>query len=165
MKYIWARAEAQRSQLLCIFLCFLCFFVANSCNALITFSSQELIDTDLSLKPDFIWIRPTVSIRIERPPGAPLVIVRNSNRWQERKQKLGCSAGYRVQLRKQQHKPLLPFIFLTNDGSLTNKMEELHSEIYYNRFVWACYLLIITESWLHPQISDASPPGLQQRLW
>lgn len=147
------------------FLCFLCFFIASSCNALITFSSQELIDTDLSLKLDFIWIGPTVSIRIARPPGAPSVIVRNSKRWQERNKKLGCRTGYRVQLQKQQHKPLLPFIFLTNDRSHTNKMEELQSKIYYNHFVRACYLLIITESWLHLQISDVSPPGLQQRLW
>lgn len=30
-------------------------FVATSCNTLNTFHHQEMIDIDLSLKPDFIW--------------------------------------------------------------------------------------------------------------
>lgn len=107
----------------------ICFWVASSCNALITFSHQELIDIGLSMNPDFMsdW---TDSI----PPEIVRlwVIVGNSKQLRllrQRKQKRRCRACYRVELQKQQNKPLFPSIFFTNGKSLANKIEELQSEI------------------------------------
>lgn len=135
------------------FFCFLCLYVASSCNALITFSDQELIEIGLSLNPDFTsdWTD-SIPPDIARPPSTPLVVVGNSKQctWhRERKHKQECRACYCVQLQKQQHNPLLPSIFLTNTRCLAKKTEEQQSKIYYNRFLQEFCLLIITESCLH----------------
>lgn len=97
-----------------------------------------------------------------RPPDALWVIVWNSkgHRWRR--------VGYRIELRKQHHKSQLPSIFLTITRSFPNKTEDLHSKTYYNRFVWQCSLLIVTESWLHPNICLSGGTGLDftpPELW
>lgn len=64
--------------------------------------------------------------------------------------------GMLVWLRKQPHKPLLPSIFLMNARSLANKMDELQSKIAKNHLIRECCVLIVTESWLHPQIPNGT---------
>lgn len=70
---------------------FLCLFTPSSCNALITFSPQELIDTGLSVNLDFTLDRTdSIPTEIGRPPSALWVKVGNSKwrrRHRERKQK------------------------------------------------------------------------------
>lgn len=148
---------------------FLCNFVVSSCNT--DHFQSSCTDRYWSQPEPGLYFRLDQSIlpEIVRPPGAPWVIVVNSNqcwRWRERKQKRGCRADYRIQLRKQQHKPLLSSIFLTNARFLANKMEELQSETYYNCFVWKHCVLIVTEAWLHLLIPDVSVelPGQTLRL-
>ncbi|KAI2659609.1 putative RNA-directed DNA polymerase from transposon BS [Labeo rohita] len=78
-------------------------------------------------------------------------------RWRrERKQRQGCTSGVMLRLRKQLYKPPLPSLYLANARSLVNKMDYLELQLAGNRYVQDCCLLIITETWLHPDIPDAS---------
>ncbi|XP_053532800.1 multivesicular body subunit 12Ba isoform X1 [Ictalurus punctatus] len=54
------------------------------------------------------------------------------------------------------HKPPLPSLFLSNARSLVNKIDNLELQLAGNRYVRDCCVLIITETWLHPRIPDAS---------
>ena len=61
-----------------------------------------------------------------------------------------------LRLRKQPHKPPLPSLYLSNAGSLVLKMDDLEPQLAGNRYVRDCCVLIITETWLHLDIPDAS---------
>lgn len=65
---------------------------------------------------------------------------------------------------KQQHKQPTSNHLPQQCQIPANKTEELRSEIYYNCFVQECCLLIVTESWLHPNIPNASVEVLGQTL-
>lgn len=59
-------------------------------------------------------------------------------------------------LRKTPHKPSLLSLFLSHARSIVNKMGELGLQLEDNRLIRGCYVVIISESWLHPAISDAA---------
>lgn len=94
-----------------------------------------------------------------RLPGSPWIVVgsgRQRRRRRERKQKQGCRSGSLLRLRKQPHKPPLLSLYLSNVRSKVHKTDELELQLARNRCVGDCCVLIITESWLHPGIPDAS---------
>ncbi|KAK0137703.1 hypothetical protein N1851_026097 [Merluccius polli] len=96
---------------------------------------------------------------IARPPGSPPIVVRSRRRRRgrrERKQKRGCRSGIMLRLRKQPHKPPLPSLYLSNARSLVQETDDLELQLAGNRYVRDCCVLIITETWLHPDIPDAS---------
>ena len=61
-----------------------------------------------------------------------------------------------LRLRKQPHKPPLLSLYLSNARSLVHKMDDLQLQLAGNRYVRDCCVLIITETWLHLGIPDAS---------
>lgn len=96
---------------------------------------------------------------IARLPGSPWIVVgsrRRRRRRRERKQKRGRRSGVMLRLRKQPHKPSLPSLYLSNARSLVHKTDDLELQLAGNRYVRDCCVLIITETWLHPRIPDAS---------
>nr|XP_049595883.1 uncharacterized protein LOC125980593 [Syngnathus scovelli] len=96
---------------------------------------------------------------IARPPGSPWIVVgsgRRRRRRRERKQKRGRRSGLMLRLRKQPHKPPLPSLFLSNARSLLHKMDDLDLQLTGNHYVRDCCVIIITETWLRPDIPDAS---------
>lgn len=96
---------------------------------------------------------------IARPPGSPWIVVgsrRRRRRRRERKQKRGRRSGVMLRLRKLPHKPPLPSLYLSNARSLVHKTDDLELQLTGNRHVRDCCVLIITETWLHPDIPDAS---------
>lgn len=143
-------ARAQCSQLLCKFLCcwgfFLCLFTPSSCNALITFSPQELIDTGLSVNLDFTLDRTdSIPTEIGRPPSALWVKVGNSKwrrRHRERKQKPDAELAIASDCANNNTKPCFhPSCSPTPEPLQKKKKEnkektvELQSEIYYKCLV------------------------------
>lgn len=158
-------AAARGSQLLCTFLCFLCtfcLFLTHSCISKLIYNRQNLIDIGFQAKMEIASAfteTHNIPPEIARPPGAPWIVVgpsRHRRRRKERKQKRGCQAGLLARLRKQPHRPPLPSILLMNARSLANKMDELQSRIAYNHLIRECCLLIVSETWLHPQIPNAT---------
>lgn len=96
---------------------------------------------------------------IARPPGSPWIVVgsrRRRRRRRERKQKRGRRSGALLRLRNRPHKPPLPSLYLSNARSLVHKMDDLEVQLAGNRYVRDCCVMIITETWLHPGIPDAS---------
>ncbi len=61
-----------------------------------------------------------------------------------------------LRLRKQPHKPPLPSLYLSNARSLVHKTDDLELQLAGNRYVCDCCVLIITKTWLHPHIPNAS---------
>lgn len=53
-------------------------------------------------------------------------------------------------------KPPLPSLYLTNARSMVHKTDDLEIQLAGNRYVRECCALIITETWLHTQIPDAT---------
>lgn len=68
--------------------------------------------------------------------------------------KVGAEAGLLARLRKQPHKFPLPSIYLTN--TMVHKTDELELQLAANHYIHNCCVLIITTTWLHPQIHDAA---------
>ena len=101
----------------------------------------------------------TAKIQYTRQSGSPWIVVgsrRRHRRRRERKQKRGRRSGVLLRLRKQPHKPPLPSLYLSNARSLVHKTDYLDLQLAGNRYVCDCCVLIITETWLHPDIPDAS---------
>lgn len=73
-----------------------------------------------------------------------------SQTWRERKQKHGCKSGLLLRRRNQLPKPLLQSLHLSSSRSKWTTC------ITGNRSVRDCCVLIITESWLHQRLLDAS---------
>ncbi|XP_032419030.1 uncharacterized protein LOC116720089 [Xiphophorus hellerii] len=96
---------------------------------------------------------------IARSPGAPWITIaagRKRRRRRERRQKRGCRAGVLARLRRQPHKPPLPSLFLSNARSLANKMDELRLQAASHSAVKDSCILLITETWLHPDVADSA---------
>ncbi|KAK0146537.1 hypothetical protein N1851_014143 [Merluccius polli] len=92
-----------------------------------------------------------------RVPGFKLNRTRSSfipSAIRRRRQKRGCRAG--ALARRQPLKPPLPSLFLTNAGSLANKMDELRLQARANNVVKDSCILLITETWLHSSIPDSA---------
>lgn len=139
-------AVARGSPLLCTLLCFLCLFNflrTHICHSNPFYSRLDLIGIGFQAKTGITRAfsrTHNIPPEIARPPGAPWIVVGSSRcrRRRERKQKHGCCAGRLAQLRKQPHRLPLPSIFLTNARSLANKIDELQSQIAYNRLIREC---------------------------
>lgn len=71
-------------------------------------------------------------------------------------QKPGRRSGLLLRLKSNPHKPPLPSQYLTNARSIPNRTDDLDLQLTGNRSVRDCCVLIITETWLHPKIPDAS---------
>ncbi|XP_051778499.1 extracellular calcium-sensing receptor-like [Erpetoichthys calabaricus] len=69
---------------------------------------------------------------------------------------VGHRSGVMLRLKKQPHQPLLPSLYLTNARSLVHKTDDFELQLAGNHYVRDCCVLIITETWLHPGIHDAS---------
>ena len=140
-------------------------------HAAVTFSTKhysrlDLLDIGFQLKfmekmtisSDFHRTH-NIPEEIARPAGSPWIVIGSGRRrrWRrERKQRRGCRAGLLARLRKQPLKPPLPSLYLTNARSLVNKTDDLEIQLAGNRYVRECCVLIITETWLHTQIPDAT---------
>ncbi len=155
-------AAARSSSLLCTFLCFVCLFCLFPTHPCHSYTRQELIGIGYRAKMDITTdFSRTHNIpqEIARPPSATWIVdgrTRRRRRRREQKQKRGRRAGLLARLRKQPHRPPLPSILLVNARSLANKMDELQSQIAYNCLIRECCLLIVSESWLHPLIPNAT---------
>ena len=131
------------------------------CEAKHFYSHTELLiglRCQVAVTSDFQWNH-NIPLDIARPPESPWIVVgpsKRRRRRKERKQKRGCRAGLLAQLRKQPHKPPLTSIFLTNARSIVHKIDELELHLAANCFVRDCCVMIITETWLHQLIPDAS---------
>ncbi|XP_072771248.1 uncharacterized protein [Nerophis lumbriciformis] len=146
------------------FLLFFMFFflLCTTCTANTRYTRQSLLDIgnshQISVSSDFHHEH-NIPDDIARAQGSPWFVVgsgRRRRRRRERKQKRGRRSGVLLRLRKQPHKPPLPSLFLSNARSLVQKMDDLELQLAGNRYVWDCCAMIITETWLHPEIPDAS---------
>ena len=92
---------------------------------------------------------------------------RQRRRRRERKQKPGCRAGLLAGLRKQLLKPPSLSLYLTNARSMIHKADDLKLHPAVNCYARECCVLIITETWLHTQIPDATVQlaGRTLQLW
>ena len=81
---------------------------------------------------------------------------RRRSRRRERKQKWGCRSGVMLRLRKRPHTPPLPSLYLSNARSLVHKTDDRELQLAGNRYVRDCCVLIITETWLHPDTPNAN---------
>lgn len=61
-----------------------------------------------------------------------------------------------LRLRKQPHEQALPSLYLSNARSLVLKMDDLELLLPGNRYARDCCVMIITKTWLHSDIPDAS---------
>ena len=159
-----SRSGLRLSFSVCFFSHFCVFFLllCTICTAKIQYTRQSLVDIgfqhQISVSSDFHHTHNIVE-DIARPPGSPWIVVgsrRRHRRRRERKQKRGRRSGVLLRLRKQPHKPPLPSLYLSNARSLVHKMDYLDLQLAGNRYVRDCCVLIITETWLHPDIPDAS---------
>lgn len=90
---------------------------------------------------------------ISRTPGSPWIVFGSGKRRRrERKQKRGCRLGLLARLKRQPHKPPLPSIFLSN--AITHKIDHLELQLAAETTIRDCGVLLITETWLHPLITD-----------
>ncbi len=98
-------------------------------------------------------------------PTWPLEILRNAaennghlnnppRRWIKKHR--GKRAGICNRLRKRAHRPALPSILLTNVQSLENKMDDLRARISFQRDIWDCNILCLTETWLTTSVPDTA---------
>ncbi len=97
-------------------------------------------------------------------PAWPVEILRNTevnkgrlNNPRRRKKHRGRWAGIRDRLRKKAHSPPLPSILLANVQSLENKMDDLRARISFQRDIRDCNILCLTETWLTPSDTAATP--------
>lgn len=100
----------------------------------------------------------TFSIKVLRAISSGLSLVccwqqQVPRRHRERRQKRGCCAGALARVRKQQFKPLLPSIFLTNARSIVHKIDDLELLLETNYSVRNC---CVTKTWLNDRIPDAT---------
>ncbi|KAL1260011.1 hypothetical protein QQF64_007838 [Cirrhinus molitorella] len=161
----WLVAAAHGSAFRCSFLMFLYVFVVCLCttgNANAHYTRQDLTDIreqhQSPVSRVFHHVH-NIPYEIARPAGSPWIVVgsRRRRRWRrERKQRRGCRSGVMLRLRKQPYKPPLPSLYLANTRSLVYKTDYLELQLAGNRYVRDCCLLIITETWLHPDIPNAS---------
>lgn len=94
-----------------------------------------------------------------RLPDSPWIVVgsgKRCRRRRERNQKPGRRSGLLLRLKSNPHKPPLPSQYLTNARSIPNRTDDLDLQLTGNRSVRDCCVLIITETWFHPKIPDAS---------
>ena len=128
----------------------------------IRYNRQELLDIGFQHKLPILrefHRNHNIPDEVTRSPESPWIVVgpgRRHRRRRERKQKRGCRSGLLLRLRNQPHKPPLPSMYLTNARSIVHKTDGLVLQLAGNTYVCDCCLLVITETWLHPQISDAS---------
>ena len=73
-----------------------------------------------------------------------------------RRRKQGLLAGVLVQQRKRESRPSLPSIVLANVQSLDNKLDELWSRLVFQRDIKFFNVMVFTETWLNPSISDST---------
>lgn len=94
-----------------------------------------------------------------RLPDSPWIVVGSGKcrrRRRERKQKPGCRSDLLLRLKSNPYKPPRPSQYLTNAKSIPNRTDDLDLQLTGNHSVRDCCILIITETWLHPKIPDAS---------
>lgn len=100
-----------------------------------------------------------ISVNITRLLGFLWIFV-GTRKWHrqksERKQKQGHRSGILFRLRKQPFKPPLPSLYISNARSLALKMSNFVLQLTGNLYVGDCCVLIITETWLHLVIHDAT---------
>lgn len=128
-------AAAFSSLVWCLFLLLLVCVLFKFCNAAVSYSRQNLIDLgfrhNLCITGDYERSH-NIPEEIARLPGSPWMVSppgKRRRRRTERKQKRGCRSGSDARLRKQPHRPALPSLFLTNDRSITHKMDELELQM------------------------------------
>ncbi|KAI4802384.1 hypothetical protein KUCAC02_020225, partial [Chaenocephalus aceratus] len=152
-------AAAHGSPFLCyllyVYICCMTVFAYTN----IHYNRQELLDIGFQHKlPVLREFQRDHNIpdEVARSPGSPWIVVGPGRRRRERKQKRGCRSGLLLMLRNQPHKPPLLSMYLTNARSIVHKTDDLELQLARNIYVRDCCLLVITETWLHPQIPDAS---------
>ncbi len=156
-------AAANGSPFQCFFIFLVFFFTLCVIGTVyIQYTRQTHLDIgdqhEISVSNDFHHTH-NIPDDIARPAGSPWIVAgsrRRRRRRRERKQKRGRRSGVMLRLRKQPHKPPLPSLYLSNARSLVHKMDELELQLAGNRYVRDCCVLIVTETWFHPGIPDAS---------
>lgn len=154
-------AAAQSSPYLCLILCFSCI-VCSSTYTTKHYSCLDLLDISfhwkMTISSDYHCSH-NIPDEITRPAGSPWIVIgsgKRRRRRRERTQKRGCRAALLAKLRKQPLKPPLPSLYLTNARSMVHKMDDLEIQLAGNRYVRNCCVFIITETWLHTHIPDAT---------
>lgn len=93
-----------------------------------------------------------------RALGSPWLVSLCKRRRQrrKRKQKQGCRSGILARLQSHPHRPPHPSLLLTNARSVVNKRDDLELLLAAKGPTQNSCVMVITEIWLHPLISDAA---------
>ncbi|XP_070842981.1 uncharacterized protein [Chaetodon trifascialis] len=87
------------------------------------------------------------AVRPEERPDVPRELRRRTR---------GCRAGIKRCDRRRAYRPTLPSVIMGNMRSLSNKMDELAALTRHEQDYWRCSLLLLTETWLGMQHTDAT---------
>ena len=157
MQWIANMAASTGAAAVCsLFWCYVFLF------ALQTMSMNRKISLTLNygtarlFRQNFCW--PTTSLRTSQDlwtvPGMYSVPSGCRDSRRKRRRKRGCWSGLQTRLRKVPHRTALPSIFLTNNRSITQKLDELELNIATNSYVRNSSVMIISETCLHQLIPD-----------
>ncbi|XP_073669588.1 uncharacterized protein [Paramisgurnus dabryanus] len=148
----------------CMWLLFVLFFVVKSTRATpyIFYNREELLYIGRTFRvPITSAFQHSHNILpgIARAPSSTWIVspnVKHRRRRRERKQKRGCRSGVLARLKRAPNRPPLPSLYVANARSLGNKMDELHLDLSNRTNIRDSSVVIITESWLNPEIPDAA---------
>ncbi len=109
-----------------------------------------------NLFQDTLFMNPTWPLEILRNAAENNGHLNNPPEATDQEAHWGKRAGVCNRLRKRAHHPALPSILLTNVQSLENKMDDLRARINFQRDIWDCNILCLTETWLTTSVPDTA---------
>ena len=137
--------------LLCVFFAIFVNYFVHNVPATVSYGRKELLDfrtaiTHLGLDKDFFNNKQDSHDILQTPCRADIPVIRKRKRRRYRGQRAGCLIRTR---RRRVGKMPLPSILLANVQSLDNELDEVRSQISYQRDIKNCNILCSTESWLN----------------
>ena len=146
------------------FLLFMCFLITELLGVL-SYTREELLVLQPSgseVSKELLLSLNSIKNFLSLPVNSTNDEGPSSTRYQRRRgRRRGKRGGALLRLRKRNHKPPLPSIFLGNVRSLRHKIDELCCLIHTRKDYRDCSLFCFTETWLNSSVPDSAvvPPG------